>query len=168
MHVNVTLTLPQIVESIKSYNDRVDKEGQKLVKDIASELVVLLAREAQRLDLVGATKQYLRGFTSTHTVAAHSYTSVVYNTAPHQYWAELGRKAKRAMPPHEPIMRWAISRGIPLEAVYPIRKKIAEEGTIERFGGGGKGGETTKRVYQSSFEDVLYGRLDDFWEVLMR
>lgn len=47
------------------------------------------------------------------------------------YWVEHGRRPGK-MPPEKPIADWVQKHNISPDAVFPIRKKIAEEGTSPR------------------------------------
>jgi hypothetical protein len=48
--------------------------------------------------------------------------------APYALFVHEGRRAGARMPPAEPIRRWAQLKGIPEEAVFPIRRSIARKG----------------------------------------
>lgn len=58
-----------------------------------------------------------------------SNTVVVYNDAPYAEFVERGRGPGK-MPPQDAIERWCDLKGIPRRAVYPIRRKIGDEGTF--------------------------------------
>ena len=49
---------------------------------------------------------------------------VISNKAPHFPNVEYGRRPNRAWPPHDPILKWVLSKGMGAGAVWPIRRKI--------------------------------------------
>lgn len=48
------------------------------------------------------------------------------------FYIDKGRKANNEFPPVDAISKWAKSKNIPEEAVYPISKSIAEKGIKPR------------------------------------
>jgi hypothetical protein len=62
-----------------------------------------------------------RGQTSIRVIVTNKSQNAIYRV--------VGRGAG-GMPPYQPIADWVIAKGIPLAAVYPIRRAIARRGTL--------------------------------------
>lgn len=115
-------------------------------RTIGDRLVRTARRKTQQEDAV-VTGGYLRGWRYRLRVQSGripgvargtAQVSMVFeNTAPHAYYAEKGRRPGK-FPPKEAIEAWMRRRGIPMEASFPIRRSIAELGTIRRKGAYGQ------------------------------
>lgn len=108
------------------------REAERATEDAGRTIAREARSETEREDLVGATRRFLAGWTTEPRHTSYARTEV-YNTAPHDYFAQRGRRPGR-MPPAEPIAAWMRAKGIPDEALWPIRVRIAEFGTIKRYG----------------------------------
>lgn len=120
----------------------------------ASGLVVQVGqRITQEEDAIGASRAYLAGWKyEINDIRADSGSATVFNDSGHEWFVEHGRKPG-AMPPKDDIERWMIARGIPLEFSFPIRRAIAESGTVKRKGY--KGFAIMERTVDMAKDDVL-------------
>ena len=75
-----------------------------------------------------ATGQYGSGFRFRTFDRKEGVLAVFQNELDYAFYASNGRR-KGKMPPYEAIAAWAKLKGIPESAIYPIRLKIAKEGT---------------------------------------
>lgn len=118
---------------------------------------------------IGATKAYLTGFNYDLT-GAHTSQLVglqFFNTAPHSYYVEHGRRPG-ALPPSTPIQAWMKAKGIDPKAEFPIRRAIAQLGTIRRYGArGDKAGAKIIETVTKETQDEVLGILDDWFERIL-
>lgn len=73
----------------------------------------------------------INGIISKTNIKIETNGSVISLSTQYPYYAYFTKygRGKGLMPPDAPIRNWCSKHGVPLEAVYPIRKKMAEEGS---------------------------------------
>jgi len=93
-----------------------------LIDDIRSKLISTGA------NATGKTAASLSFLASENRLIVSGGKSFGLNKRDSNPFVEGGRGVG-GMPPYQAIKDWVIARGIPMSAIYPIRKKIAERGT---------------------------------------
>jgi hypothetical protein len=93
-----------------------------------------LAIELENNSPVGATGDFKRSWDVEVDPMESSVRVTIKNTDPVGQFKAIGRDAG-GMPPIEPIRAWVAAKGLPANAVYLVRRKIAREGT-ERYRSG--------------------------------
>ena len=122
------------------------QRGGKLLVDTAQQVT-------QQEDAIGSTRAYLTGWKyEPEDTRDDGATGFVWNTADHAYFAEHGRGAG-GFPPRDAIENWMTAKGIPLELSFPIRRAIAQRGTVKRKGY--KGFEIMQRTVDMAGDDAL-------------
>jgi hypothetical protein len=143
--------------SIPVVMNRYLRDGQKRAGDL---LVDTARRITKQEDAIGATREYYEGWKYTpEDVRDDGAIGFVWNTSDHAYFAEHGRRAG-GMPPRDAIENWMESKGIPLELSFPIRRAIAQSGTIKRKGY--QGFEVMQRTVEMVGDDALEEIQDGF------
>lgn len=153
--------------------DKLAREIAPYMQGALKKIGELWKSDAEQLtkeeDHIGATKAYLTGFSYDLTGAKTSQLVGLefFNTAPHSYYVERGRGAG-GMPPAAPIRAWMKAKGIAPAAEFPIRRSIAELGTIRRYGAKGqaKGAKIVEAV-TSETEDEVLALLDEWFERIL-
>lgn len=122
-----------VAKGLDDFARILEAEARRAVEDAGQTLVRESARMTAAEDLIGATRRFAKGWTTENDHAPGVARSETYNRAPHQWFAQRGRGPGK-MPPERPIKAWMRAKGIPEEALWPIRKSIGDLGTIRRFG----------------------------------
>jgi hypothetical protein len=100
---------------------RVNQILEKWGADVIGEMVAIL-------DAKGS--QNLQNNIEHEILEDAEFVQLVIRMPEYAQWADTGRAGgSQILPPLKPISEWMKSRGIPAQALFPIAKKIAREGT---------------------------------------
>jgi hypothetical protein len=100
---------------------------------------------------------YMGDYRTGWYATARARDLVIGNRAKHFINVEKGRRAGAPMPPHAPLLRWVLSKGMQASAAFPVRRAISERGIEGRplfFL------EETQRHMQKLYQKRLVGFLD--------
>ncbi len=124
-------TLADYQQLISEFPVKLQKETQKKTNEQGQQLVKLLREETVRKDAIGATKRYLHSHKVVDFVPVGNIAGIkIWNDSPYAEYVERGRG--KGPVPEKPLRAWMRIKGIPQEAFWPIRKAIANNGTIKR------------------------------------
>lgn len=103
-----------------------EKSGKRLVADMRTRLTKQKKVDTRKLYAAIAHRVNESGDTLTVEVGPRIGDPSVI---PYDVVVDEGREAGKKMPPRGVLLGWLQRKGLPESAEYPIRRKIAEEGT---------------------------------------
>lgn len=99
---------------------------KKLINDFTDEEIEKMRKTLKSKDKLATGHLY----NSIKKDVLNDY-NVRIRVAKYGKFVNSGRRPGAKMPPREAIEKWMMTKGIPIEYSFPIRKKIAEEGIIK-------------------------------------
>jgi hypothetical protein len=135
-NVNVVTQIPDI----GLVGTEIKRKFRAAVKEAHLE-AVRKAKETLKASIIlkgsVATKNLLKSVSDKFVKdsSVDGFTSQIYFKRPgsgYAYYANYGRSAG-GFPPRKVMLKWARAKGIEENAVYPISRKIADEGTKSRY-----------------------------------
>lgn len=158
MTIRYRLDAEDVLRFIEGLAPAVDRAMEQAMERQVGPTFARAANLVTRSEEAFASGNYYRRF--RHEAYAPSPATAgraLVNDAPYAHYVEFGREPGR-MPPRYAILRWMHLRGIPETALFPIRRAIAERGTVKRKGY--KGFEIFRQVGEMTEAQVI-GILDD-------